>query len=809
MGFGGYVHDQREYEREQLRRQERIQTNEVKDEQDSLNQGGIFSQEDFLEKTEEQMLLEQQQKDQQRDKYLKNKAYNDQVKAKLGKSIDAGEDNPGYVEEQMQNRFAESTFEERTKYYFEDTKYTTAKMKRYYALAADENFKLDEHAETYTNTSAKKRRDRAHDAANLFNEVRKKEESLKKELNKGKMSNLRLYWKRDEIMRIRMEAMINAAKVKATSEKNEKYRIAKAKLTCFNVLLDQAKNLQNDESKKDFAAIQRNLSKEIKNARAELEKYGYKTEEKWKDKLGLNDPELLENTQKRYNNKNIKLEDVQLLHIINSVSKEHLDPAVQQASALSEKNYGWADSQRCDSVLSMMYSIRRDKNGVPIDKEELKKVEWNKNWVAAYKDKSKEDERIKLIMESYNDLMKIPIPTPEELQKNGALYYLKKDPLRYCEMMRKIGSIDHIKKQIPFAESYLKEIGMWKEKQAAMSAFTMAIGKELRVYSSIELQNTRYVIKHGTKSKEELEEERIEAKDELDTAYEEYKKHYKLYKDQVNHNQEKSYKDALKKAEENKNTLFGKEQYEMYRQVREASRIKNCPLYNGLYGRSHQKIGSNTTLERYAGSVLRAVKFDDNWEPITDQDKEAHEWNIKFLKNVDTYLFTKEEDKKKESEKILYEMIDKEYKEFFEGQLKLPSPEELRRDIVEPLKNNQPMNSERIEELIGDIKSLYMTSLKVLSFGDVLKPLPFMKNYLAENPQMDACGDMYQPFFAQIVVYYTSAKYGINLDTGASSIDTATKMQPWFTNVAGAETWIGAYEERYNKYQNMIKEKKA
>jgi hypothetical protein len=44
-------------------------------------------------------------------------------------------------------------------------------------------------------------------------------------------------------MRIRLEGMIAAAKVKSTSEKNANYRIAKAKLSCLTILLDQAKHL--------------------------------------------------------------------------------------------------------------------------------------------------------------------------------------------------------------------------------------------------------------------------------------------------------------------------------------------------------------------------------------------------------------------------------------------------------------------------------------------------------------------------------------------------------------------------------------
>ena len=76
-------------------------------------------------------------------------------------------------------------------------------------------------------------------------------------------------------MRHRMEGMINAAKVKATSDRNEEYRIAKAKLSCLSILYDQARQFKAEKqgSREDFERIEAGLLKEIADAQKSLRKY--------------------------------------------------------------------------------------------------------------------------------------------------------------------------------------------------------------------------------------------------------------------------------------------------------------------------------------------------------------------------------------------------------------------------------------------------------------------------------------------------------------------------------------------------------
>ncbi|MCR4797322.1 MAG: hypothetical protein K5853_02625 [Lachnospiraceae bacterium] len=74
---------------------------------------------------------------------------------------------------------------------------------------------------------------------------------------------------RKEIMQARLKGMISAAKVKATSKKDEEYRIAKAKLSCYSTLFEQAEHLKEGKSEY-FDKVFESLSKEIESAKKSL-----------------------------------------------------------------------------------------------------------------------------------------------------------------------------------------------------------------------------------------------------------------------------------------------------------------------------------------------------------------------------------------------------------------------------------------------------------------------------------------------------------------------------------------------------------
>ncbi|MBO6214549.1 MAG: hypothetical protein J6N76_03310 [Lachnospiraceae bacterium] len=64
-----------------------------------------------------------------------------------------------------------------------------------------------------------------------------------------------------------------------------------------------------------------------------------------------------------------------------------------------------------------------------------------------------------------------------------------------------------------------------------------------------------------------------------------------------------------------------------------------CPAYKKAYAPVQDKIGgSQVDISRVLGAVLKPVKFNEDWEPISKEDKEAHEWNMKFFVKLNTQI---------------------------------------------------------------------------------------------------------------------------------------------------------------------------
>ena len=753
-------------------------------------------------KNEEQEQQQQQLIREQEESFVFDEEY--QKKSRLGKSATKGEESAGYVAHQLQTNLAQSTFEERTKYYFKDDKVMVDKMRRYYGLAAAENDELDFHAAIYTNTNAKKRRDKAHKAGDYFNEARKKELALNKLEEKGGLSNLKLYWKRDEIMRLRMEGMINAAKVKANSDKNEKYRIAKAKLSCFSVLLDQAKNLQDKASMKDFIAIQRNLSKEIANAQKDLEKYADNTEEKWKRSLGLIDTDILEKEKEKSDNPYITQEGVELRNMMFSLSQEYRRPEYLKAAGKSKEVFGKEMNKRMDPLVSMIHYVKRDQYGNPIDKLDVKKQEWNKKWIDAFSDKNAGFERKMLIKEALDDVKRFQLPSPEELEKNGPLYYLKKDPALYYEMTRKAIGFDNLKDFEPFVDDYIKMDPVLSAKIDALVKFSALLGFDFMYKHQINkgFAGMVYFFQEGGYTKEEMKQQKRDNKIPEDGAKAGYKE---AYDRMMKGDKPATWEEAKNEAEKVKNTKFNKESYEIYKKYHKAGRMYDCPLYKGLYQPILEKKNGQMDLLRLCGAALRQVHFDDNWEPLTNKDREAHEWNLEYLKHsLNFYL---DGEKKKESGEEMAKMVKEQYRIIFDGSAPLPSPDQLRKDIVEPLRENKPINCNALNALLMDADRYQELMAKGLTWGDVYKELP-MGDFFEENPEIAACAEMYGEFNATVAVMYGQTKYGMLFDTGTRRISTATNKMSSFDKADFAEDMIRVYEAKYIEYHNLLKERK-
>ena len=143
-------------------------------------------------------------------------------------------------------------------------------------------------------------------------------------------------------------------------------------------------------------------------------------------------------------------------------------------------------------------------------------------------------------------------------------------------------------------------------------------------------------------------------------------------------------------------------------------------MYLLTYKATQEKLGSGKDITRVCGAMMRPVHFNDKWQPISNEDMAAHEWNMRYLANLHTLYngpilegqerdalaeaekkladgkYTEErfketkivksiEAKKENAEKELKKMAEEELiKTFSGGYEELPSPELLKKELLEP-----------------------------------------------------------------------------------------------------------------------------
>ena len=178
---------------------------------------------------------------------------------------------------------SEEDFEKRTRYYFNDTVMANAKATRYSTLSG-KNALMNKYAKMHSNRSARKRKNRASDAAKAFGDMEKK---IRKYMNE-KADTVTTYDHREEIMRLRMTGMIAAAKVKGKSDRHENYLKGRAKLSCLMILKDQLNHLipkaENKKNRSRLNSRLKSLDKEIASAYKEIKELSVPNLKKaWED----------------------------------------------------------------------------------------------------------------------------------------------------------------------------------------------------------------------------------------------------------------------------------------------------------------------------------------------------------------------------------------------------------------------------------------------------------------------------------------------------------------------------------------------
>lgn len=433
----------------------------------------------------------------QYEEYLKerNTLLQDQRNRKLEKEGQISSDFDLTAEE-LKNRFEtrekQGSFADRTRYYFEDAVAMEAKALRYHNLA-DNGADMDAYASRYSYHSAGKRKKSAKKAADAFQRAADLERTYANE----NVDALTKFRHREEIMKARLEGMKAAAEVKSRSKENEAYRVLKAKISCLTLLKEQAKELRastNDERmsatlKKEWERI----SEELGEAETEMKKMVPSKTKQWEEAIGI--PGSLKERLKAFRQVDPEYTEEEAANLIRlkELGKEYRRPDLQDAVTELQRNrlYGDQKIEDGDKTRFMAFPLRtvlRDKNGLPINQEELKKAEHNKRWIEALKEGNAEKKNA-VLLETLQYYEKLELPSPRDIRERGILWYLKNKPAEYMEITRMSTTLSNIQKKDPFVREYLEQHPHLSKKGDAGVAFNTFCTNALQKWYSIKESN--------------------------------------------------------------------------------------------------------------------------------------------------------------------------------------------------------------------------------------------------------------------------------------------------------------------------------
>lgn len=218
---------------------------------------------DFYDYVEKERMAQKHTKVQQQEEAP---VYGVEEKAYLGAEDDM---------EIQYRRYAFTSFQERSRYYFESKEMIDEKEAKYKSLSKFGNKSLNHYAATHTSRSGYKRKKKAKETSKLYNEAGKLSARLNQiredcKKNKTNISHQEEFDLRKAILEKRIEAMKKAAEVKSTGQQDELYRKAKAELKGNLLLLDLAKKTITLDLK-DYVA---ELEEKIRQAERDMHRYG-------------------------------------------------------------------------------------------------------------------------------------------------------------------------------------------------------------------------------------------------------------------------------------------------------------------------------------------------------------------------------------------------------------------------------------------------------------------------------------------------------------------------------------------------------
>ena len=429
--------------------------------------------------------------------------------------------------EQLNEHFAEreetGSFQDRTKYYFQDAEVMEAKAARYRSIANPASMRdktdMDMFSSKYKNHSARKRKRSAGQASEAFMKAAKLENKYKGDFEQGsKATSVDKLKHRKEIMKVRLEGMTKAAAVKSTSKENENYRVLKANISCHRILREQAKELlKNETNEKQKNVLEGELSKieeklsEYENAMKEMIP---PVSKQWEKGLGF--PEELDKKTEELQaqNEDINSEDAEVLIKMRSMNSYATDQKYNDVLENLElngmyKGYKARPGDVGRMLTAGLKTVLKDKNGLPVNKVEALKEKENQEWLDALS-KGNVEKKNKVLENRFEYFMKLPIPSPEEIQKKGVDQLLKENPAEINDIMNFSLTISNLESVDPFVKEYKTDHPEIVQKLRVAVTFSTYVNRIIADKHLVGRAGDGYNIKQGVSKADSEDQSNIE-----------------------------------------------------------------------------------------------------------------------------------------------------------------------------------------------------------------------------------------------------------------------------------------------------------
>lgn len=703
------------------------------------------------------------------EEYLEKKKQDDligfQVEEEQKLNLTKPQFEVGMDDEQLENYFNErrdrTTFRERSAYYFKDSRLLASKAKRYFAIG-DGKGNVEEFASDHAYRSAKKRKKSADAAGKAFAKAAK---LTNRYHGKKYKDHYELYERREEIMRLRLEGMLAAAEVKATSKENEIYRKCKARLSCLTVLHDQlfnlggmARKIGDQKAVKKFSNRVRDIEKEIEETKLEMRQNFPSAEQAWKEANGFNG----EVTKKEFRDAKKIVADITVRELI------------------AQKMYKTMLTQNQGNTFPAQ-TVRLDRAGQPINAAEQRKLEWNERYRKAVGNND-EETKTRMTQEALDRIdRQYKFPDPET---GNILESFKSNPGEMYEICFNAAPFlaEEKNKEGSPVQIRMQQDPVFRAKVALIEG----LAKEMRTA----LRNAGIKPSDGKLSGEDLNEHEEEMPP-LTTLYNDlfhamngkeayWKEDIAKTLPTVDTKEQKKAK--LKQTQEEVNENVTETEMKVLTEMSEAEKVQKNEEYRQIVANLHLEHDLSRTL----GVMLRPVHFDKNGKPVSETDRKNKEQNDRWINAwVEKENETEEEKQKREDTKA--EIVTRGMDHFFDGFEPFPEPEKLQAWLEKSL-------SERPFEFIN-------LQSRATAFSEMAAVYPPMQQYHDTHPEFRKKLEILNTVTNNMMPYL-NAYHGIKRVDGNLVLMEGGEQEYWRQQYEDNQDFETFREQYQGAYQN-------